>query len=126
MIQVFQDCVGAPVSELIFNLLSGPNPRPTGIFCAQDGIAEEVIAIANELGIRVPQDLSVVGFDDISRAASFSPPLTTIRQPMREIGFRSAELLCERIENPAGIPRDIYFDVHLIERSSTAPPPGGI
>ncbi len=79
---------------------------------------------AAELGLEVPKDLSVVGFDDIPAAAVYTPALTTIRQPMRLIGNRAAEVLCNNIEEASFEPSDHLFDVQLIERSSTAPPSG--
>ncbi len=113
----------AGFEKVFADVLSDPASRPTAIFCVQDGIADLALRVSRELGIRVPQQLSIVGFDDVGSASSFSPPLTTVRQPMREIGFRAAELLCERMGETLGSPRDIYFDVQLIERETTAPLP---
>jgi LacI family transcriptional regulator len=115
---------GKPRSLVEFRTwLRDPVSRPTAIFCVQDDSACRAVDYATDIGLRVPEDLSIVGFDDIACAASCSPPLTTIRQPMRQIGFRAAELLCERIDAFRTEPHDFLLDVQLIERCSTAPPP---
>ena len=71
---------------------AGAKP-PTGIFCFNDEMAIGVLHTARLRGLRVPDDLSVVGFDDIRFAQYFDPPLTTIRQPMRELGEATVRLL---------------------------------
>jgi LacI family transcriptional regulator len=111
--------------DLLRRLLSDPKRRPTAIFCVQDPMAELAIQVAAEFGLRVPEDLSLVGFDDIPRASKYSPPLTTIRQPSRSIGMRAAELLCDRITQPLAQPENVLFEVELVERGSTAPPRPG-
>lgn len=99
--------------------------RPTAVFCASDMVAFGVIAGLTEAGIRVPQDISVVGFDDIEMSQFFIPSLTTIRQDRRALGMRAAQLLVGRLDGtPARAgrgPIDL-IDVALIVRASTAPP----
>ena len=77
-------------------LLTAPSP-PTAVFAANDMSAIATIEVATELGLRVPADLSVVGFDNIPESALCAPPLTTIDQPIRKMGERSIELLLQLI-----------------------------
>jgi len=77
-------------------LLGLPDP-PTAIFAANDRSAIGVIEAAHELGWRIPQDLSVVGFDNVPEAAHTTPPLTTVEQPMKRIGYVAAEMLIHLI-----------------------------
>jgi len=103
-------------------------PLPTGIFCVNDGVAFGCLEALAELGIRVPEDVSIVGFDDTLGARSSVPQLTTIRQPLRAMGSRAVEVLLERVNGSNGemIAEDVssvVFPVELIERASTAAPP---
>lgn len=105
-------------------LLGLPAPlRPTAIFGSNDIIAETVAIVAAERGLRVPQDLSVVGFDDIMPAAQRAPWLTTYAQPKRRIGQQAARLLLQRINNPGGSTVTVMLEGALVRRESTAPPP---
>lgn len=100
--------------------------RPTAIFCASDQVAFGLIARLTEAGVRVPQDISVVGFDDIEQAAFFVPRLTTIRQDRQLLGQTAAELMMQRLEDEdTTMPDDAVtlLDVELVVRDSTAPPP---
>jgi LacI family transcriptional regulator len=83
-----------------------------------------VYQAAGERGIRIPDELSVVGFDDEPAAARMTPPLTTIRQPTREMGRVGVERLIERMKHPDTAPRRIVLPVELVVRASTAPRPG--
>lgn len=98
--------------------------RPTAIFCFNDLIAFGVLRAARDMGIHCPNELSVVGFDDVFAAAATSPPLTTVRQPLAEIGQRAVHILIGIIEGI--LPRDEREIVtpELVVRGSTAPPPG--
>jgi DNA-binding LacI/PurR family transcriptional regulator len=73
---------------------------------------------ARELGLAVPDDLAVTGWDDIPAAAHLAPPLTTVRQPMVELGRRAAVLLTERIERTRTDPRHEVLPTELVVRSS--------
>ena len=97
--------------------------RPTAIFCFNDEMAIGVIEAARRHGLRVPHDLSVVGFDDIRFARHIDPPLTTIAQPMREIGARTVRLLLEILSGAGGgaAPASVTLPHKLVVRSSTAP-----
>ncbi|MGO3221522.1 LacI family DNA-binding transcriptional regulator [Microbacterium gubbeenense] len=94
---------------------------PTAIFASNDVSAIEVIRVANERGLRVPADLSVIGFDDIPAAAAASPALTTVRQPLIDMGRAAVDLLVRLIEGTSG-PEHVRMPSQLIVRDSTAAP----
>ncbi len=100
-------------------LLAGRTP-PTGILAMSDRFAIGAFQAASQLGLQVPRDLSVVGFDDIPLAARFRPALTTVRQPLVEKGVAAAEMLLKK-RTPA-ISR--VLETRLIQRESTGPAPG--
>jgi LacI family repressor for deo operon, udp, cdd, tsx, nupC, and nupG len=85
-------------------------------------MAMGAIEAAHARGVNVPDDLSVVGFDDIRFAKHVSPPLTTIAQPMRQIGESTVKMLLTILENPGTRPASLTLDHQLIVRASTAPP----
>lgn len=99
-------------------------PRPTAIFAASDLMAFGVLEAARKLGLDVPGQVSVAGYDDIADAARCTPPLTTVHQPRRQVGVAAAQTvvqLIERREN--GTPSRVLLRPELVVRSSTGPPP---
>ena len=96
--------------------------RPTALFCASDLMAIGVMAELKRNGISVPEDLSVVGFDDIDIARYYSPALTTIRQRTRELGELAAEVLIEKLHGRKDHEKIKVVDVELVDRESTARP----
>jgi LacI family repressor for deo operon, udp, cdd, tsx, nupC, and nupG len=104
-------------------LLSLPEP-PTAIFCFNDEMAMGAIEAARRHGLKLPSELSVVGFDDIRFAQCADPPLTTIAQPMREIGEGTVRLLLDILSGNPIPPISITLPHHLQIRSSTAAPRG--
>jgi DNA-binding LacI/PurR family transcriptional regulator len=93
----------------------------TALFCFNDTAAMGAIRAIADAGLSVPGDISVVGFDDISNAAYHLPSLTTVRQPLRQMGEMAAQLLIKRIQNSGeAYPDSIYFDPELVVRESTA------
>jgi LacI family repressor for deo operon, udp, cdd, tsx, nupC, and nupG len=94
-------------------------PRPTAVFCSNDEMAMGALRAARAAGLRVPRDLSIVGFDDISFAVVTDPPLTTLRQPRRQLGQQAAALLTGGASTQG---RDIRLDFELVIRESTCPP----
>lgn len=106
-------------------LLSQPN-RPTAVFGLTDHLAANVYQVANQLGLRIPDDLSVVGFSDLDFAAKLSPPLTTIHQQPKAIGEKAAELVLQRIQESISGQTTAPFllcevEGWLMVRNSTAP-----
>jgi LacI family repressor for deo operon, udp, cdd, tsx, nupC, and nupG len=97
--------------------------RPTALFCANDDIALGVMSVAAQLGIAVPEDLSVMGFDDTIYAATANPPLSTVAQPTREVGERTAKQLLHALDHPEDGEHLTQILPHrLIIRKSTARP----
>jgi len=108
--------------ELAHDLLTMQN-RPTAIFASNDLSAIAVLAVAAELGISVPHDLSVIGFDDIPEAARHIPPLSTVRQPMQRLGEAAAKLLFALMNGEAPEQTHLRLPTRLVPRATTAPPP---
>ena len=97
---------------------------PTAIFAGSDEQAFGVAEAARVTGRRIPDDLSVVGFDDLPISRWFSPPLTTVRQPLAEMGRTAAEMLSAMIDGREPHGRQVELATELVVRSSTAAPPG--
>jgi LacI family transcriptional regulator len=100
--------------------------RPTAVYAASDRMAAGLIKVASESGVRVPQDLSVVGFDDSQFARMLTPSLTTITRPFTQIGEGAAHWLLTSLRASAGQRQDPllrFYDLKLTRRDSTAPPP---
>ena len=98
---------------------------PTAIFAGSDQQAFGVYEAARQRGLRVPQDLSVVGFDDLPVARWVSPPLTTVRQPLAEMGRAAAHMLGDLIEGVPLRSSRVELSTELTVRESTAAPRGG-
>ena len=109
-------------SDAADDLLGRPAPPPTAIFCFNDEMAMGVIGAARRRGLDIPRDLSVVGFDDIRFAQCIEPPLTTIAQPMREIGEGTVRLLLEILNGSCVAPVSVTLPHVLRVRASTAAP----
>lgn len=94
--------------------------RPTAIFAPSDVLAFGVYQAVSEAGLRIPEDIAIVGYDDIPAAALVTPPLSTIRTPYFEFGARSAELLLDIITQQQMPPQQIEIDHSLLARESSA------
>jgi len=105
-------------------LLRRPDP-PTAIFAANDLQALGIYAAARQLGVRIPQDLSVIGFDDLSFTQWSGPPMTTVRQPLVQMGAAAADLVLELASGRQPDSNRIELATTLIIRQSTAPPRTG-
>ena len=92
----------------------------TAVFCANDLAAMGFMRAAQEVGLRIPQDVSVIGFDDIAPAAFLSPPLTTIRIETQELATLALHRLIDRAAQPNLTPIRVSLACHLIERRSVA------
>lgn len=101
-------------------LFALPEP-PTAVFASSDMMALGVMDAARARGLRIPEDLSLIGFDDIPMAAIAHPGLTTVRQPLEEIGRTATEILLRAIKNPEDPPEVVVVPTDLIIRGTTAP-----
>ena len=113
-----------PARRATLELLGG-DTTPTGILAMSDVLALGALQAASELGVTVPWELSIVGFDDSPAAALATPPLTTVAQPQEEKGRLAAEWLLEAIAEgrPRGRRRKAILPTELVVRESTAKPP---
>lgn len=96
-------------------------PDLTAIVCGNDWTALGAIGALQQMGLRVPDDVSLLGFDDFDTAQWLQPPLTTIRQPIREIGIKAAEILVRQIASGIREENTIYFEGTIVERQSVIP-----
>ncbi|WP_087023475.1 DNA-binding transcriptional regulator CytR [Thaumasiovibrio subtropicus] len=108
-------------ARAVTTLLSLPEP-PTAIFCHNDVIAIGAMQQAKRLGVRVPQELSIVGFDDIQFAEYCDPPLTTVSQPRYEIGRQAMMMLLDLLRGSDVQAGSRLLDAKLVIRESAAPP----
>ncbi|MFA7563752.1 MAG: LacI family DNA-binding transcriptional regulator [Candidatus Neomarinimicrobiota bacterium] len=93
---------------------------PTAIVCFNDQQALAVMTALKELNIRIPEDISIIGNDDIMYAKIYPVPLTTIRAPQREIGYKAAEILIRNIESPTALPNEkMVLNTDLVIRESS-------
>jgi DNA-binding LacI/PurR family transcriptional regulator len=111
---------GGGVEDAARRALSGPD-RPDGWFAISDEVAMRVIRAAATLGLKVPQDLSVVGMNDVESAAYFSPPLTSVRIPFRDCGMAAVDIALRLFDNPAERSVKILLRHRLVERESCGP-----
>ncbi|MFC3493747.1 LacI family DNA-binding transcriptional regulator [Glycomyces rhizosphaerae] len=107
--------------DLAMDLLRRDAP-PTAIFTGNDGMAVGVYHAAAKLGVRIPHDLSVVGFDDLPKAKWTVPPLTTIRQPLKAMGNAAAQMLVALAAGETLPLQRVELATELVVRESTAPP----
>ena len=105
-------------------MLRGPN-HPRVLVCANDEIALGAITAAEELGLDVPGDVAITGWDDVMAARHARPGLTTVRQPMRQLGARAARRLHERLTGDTSDPRHEVLPTQLVLRASCGQPPQG-
>lgn len=103
------------------SILGGREPV-TAIFAGDDSAARGVYKALHEAGLRIPEDVSVAGFNDIPEAAALTPPLTTVRVFTDQVGKQMAELVLKKIEHPASGSEVITIPTQLVRRESCAPP----
>ena len=105
------------------DVLLGSRGQPTALLCYSDDVAIHVVHELIRRRIRVPEELSVMGFDDAYVCRVAFVPLTTMRIPFKEMGMRAASLLEELIERPDRDTSDVVLEGELVERASTGPAP---
>ena len=108
--------------QIAINRLLEGNTRPTAVLAANDEMAIGAIDAARRRGLRVPEDLAIIGFDDIQMSALTHPSLTTVRQPMQLLGEQAVKLLFDRLNNSNGRPRHEVLDTRLVVRQSCGCP----
>jgi LacI family transcriptional regulator len=101
------------------------NRRPTAIFAANDVSAIAAMTVARLMGLVVPDDLSVIGFDNVPESALSEPPLTTIHQPIQQMGFDAAKILIRLIDGTEPVPDHTLLPTRLVVRGSTRVLEGG-
>ena len=104
--------------EATKSLLQRADPPPTAIFASNDLSAFGAMDAARECGLRIPDDISIIGFDDIPQSSIIYPKLTTIRQPLEQMGQVAAKMLLEQIENHSQPPQRVALATQLVIRDS--------
>jgi LacI family transcriptional regulator len=99
-------------------------PRPSAVVCFNDKVAVGVMEAGAARGLRVPRDLSVVGFDDIDVSRATTPRLTTVRQPLQEMGRTAVTMLIRQLDGHAHEALSMELETRLVVRESTGPAPG--
>lgn len=110
---------GQACAQQLLNLA----PRPTALVASNDMMATGAITAALAAGLRVPQDVSITGVDDLQMAETCKPSLTTLRQPMFEMGELAVDLVIDLLEGRRPIQQHFEYPAQLIERGSTGPAP---
>lgn len=119
LVEVGVDNLNADAGDdAIRRVLDAPGLTPTATFCANDWTALGVLRGLRERGVSVPDDMAVVGYDDVSFASMLTTPLTSVRQPTHALGWTAADLLLRGDEHP----EQVEFAPELVIRSSSAPP----
>ena len=116
--------LGLPVDprRCMDDILALPaSKRPTALICGNDTIAMYGMSVAGQNGIRVPQDMSFIGFDDVSMGLISNPPLTTLGVPADELAKHLVELMVRRLKEPEASRRELLLDQRLVVRHSCAP-----
>ena len=103
------------------SLLQSLDLPPTAIFASNDQSAFSAMDAAREYGLRIPDDISIIGFDDIPQASLVYPKLTTVRQPLEQMGQVAVKMLLERIEDRSRPPQRVTLATQLVLRDSCGP-----
>ena len=107
------------MAAAVLSGMLGSTEPPDALFCVSDSLAALAIHIASERGMRVPDDILIMGFDDGDVSKMATPSISTIRQPVGKLGMLAAEMLIRRMESKDDIPASICLDTELIIRAST-------
>jgi LacI family transcriptional regulator len=108
--------------EITKSLLQSVDPLPTAIFASNDLSAFSAMDAARECGLCIPDDISIIGFDDIPQASFVYPKLTTVRQPLEQMGQVAVKMLLEQIEGQSRPPQRVVLATQLVIRDSCGPP----
>ena len=119
---VAADELSAEGGRVAAEQLLARTPRPTALFCTKDEMAFGAIECVRQHGLRIPEDVSVVGFDDIPFARYTDPPLTTVAQPMHDIGKTAVKLLFDVIDGQSDVPLSVVLPHQLVVRGTTGRP----
>lgn len=111
-----QDAVRVAALEMLSRV-----DRPTAIFAANDISALEIVKVAAELGLDVPEDLSIIGFDDVPEASASTPALSTVRQPMQTLGAEAVRMLLSLMQGDSPVATHLKLPTRLVPRATTAP-----
>ena len=110
-----------------FSLIMQREPRPTAVICGNDILAIGALKRAKAMGLRVPEDVSITGFDDIEIAEVTEPAITTVHVPHRQMGQVAAEILIRQLQIKAAsrefMPESRELETHIVDRGSLGPPP---
>lgn len=112
--------------EITKSLLRNLDPLPTAIFASNDLLALGAMDAAREYGLRIPDDISIMGFDDIPQASLVFPKLTTVRQPLAQMGQVAVQMLMAQIEDQSRLPQRVTLATQLVVRDSCGPRPNGV
>ncbi len=99
--------------------LLAAEPRPDAVFAVSDTLAAGALRAIEKAGLRIPQDIAVVGFDGTELSEMVSPPLSTIKQPSRDIGRKAVDLLLNKIDNPDAPTERVMMNWRFISRASS-------
>ena len=102
--------------------MTGRAPQTTAVLCGNDVLAVGALRQARAMGLRVPQDISITGFDDIELAQIAEPPLTTVHVPHRDMGRMAAQMLVAQLENGTA-PKPTVLPTRVVRRGSLGPAP---
>ena len=127
------EATGASVDDIVFDEATGlrrallahlqHGGAPTALFCAHDGIAVNAISVLLQLGLRIPEDVSVIGYSDFAAASQISPRLTTVRVPHVDMGAVMVRCIADRLGSPesARPPIRVSLSAEIVRRDSTGP-----
>ena len=101
------------------NLILELEERPTAVFSGNNLLTLGALEAIHSKNIKIPEEISIIGFDDMPWSISLNPPLTAVRQPGFDIGRKAAEMLYERIANPSKKNESVILDTELMIRKST-------
>jgi LacI family transcriptional regulator len=122
LLEMTVNALSVDQGEKAVGALLSMTPRPSAVMCANDQIALGVLKRLSVAGVAVPDDIAVVGYDDVSFASMLSPALTSVRQPKYELGAIAAELLLEEALGSNHEHRSVRFEPELVVRASSGAP----